>query len=609
MPHIDGIGDVGEGAIVPLQPPSPKRQKLERNSDLHVAKARAVVEKNRLQRKLNAAQTGLANRDEKLLCVSTVLPGGSSLVPKTKARSCSKMNIDKVKPAHFAVATRAMHLKYKVRANVGVNLQKLICAGARAVRGRQRQGVKRFFDGSARALHQHDEGKLRQVHVSYSHLWDEVRAKFRWRASKRYRKSKKNNAVPTLVQRGVFGFGMYNGKAEKKKLFKEYWLVDPRELHGTKAKHIEPGIVESMPKELNLKDVDGAAMLLSQVSSYTFMPMGDMASSNMYILKDWGKFYESTLLPRFGGRLLFFPDNCGTHKHHRAKRDLKDLKRHILRHYSMNKLLREQKMQRSCSERLEVLVKQKVKRRIGKPPEDALTLREVVDIIFHLDAEWHKRARGKTSQFHTDLEALCKHVNGCVLADEMIHWCWEEETATPCHRGAATATDESIECCHNACFGTADPEPAESRWTHVLPNLQRTVLRRVLWGIGTEAIVGGPENNIVDEVQLADEADENFIKVLQGVRRKTTNAYLKDDATFKELGVYIIMLDVFDGELLFPLLGDPFKAEPEPEDVPKLSLILDPNKSKVAPSKNQITNIIESDVRVVEAHEQTQVGH
>ena len=80
----------------------------------------------------------------------------------------------------------------------------------------------------------------------------------------------------------------------------------------------------------------------------------------------------------------------------------------------------------------------------------------------------------------------------------------------------------------------------------------------------------------------------------KGVRRKTTNAYLKDDATFKELGVYIIMIDVFDGELLFPLLGDPFKAEPKPEDVQKLSLILDPHKSMVAPSKNEITNIIEA---------------
>ena len=56
-------------------------------------------------------------------------------------------------------------------------------------------------------------------------------------------------------------------------------------------------------------------------------------------------------------------------------------------HYSMNKPLREQKMQRSRTERLEVLVQQKVKRRVGKPLEDALTLREVVDIIFHLDAE------------------------------------------------------------------------------------------------------------------------------------------------------------------------------------------------------------------------------
>ena len=129
LPHIDGIGDVGEGAIAPLQPPSPKRQKLERNSDLHVAKARAAVEKNRLQRKLNAATALLANMDEILLCASTVLLGASSLVPKAKARSLSKRTMDKVKPAHFAVATRAMHLKYKVRANVGVNLQKLVCAG------------------------------------------------------------------------------------------------------------------------------------------------------------------------------------------------------------------------------------------------------------------------------------------------------------------------------------------------------------------------------------------------------------------------------------------------------------------------------------------------
>ena len=82
LPHIDGIGDVGEGAIVPLQPPSPKRQKLERNSDLHIGKARAVVEKNRVQRKLNVATTLLANRDEKVLGVSTLLLGASSSVGK-----------------------------------------------------------------------------------------------------------------------------------------------------------------------------------------------------------------------------------------------------------------------------------------------------------------------------------------------------------------------------------------------------------------------------------------------------------------------------------------------------------------------------------------------
>ena len=114
------------------------------------------------------------------------------MVPKAKARCTAKLHMANLKPADFAPATRAMHLNYKVQANVGVKLRKLLCAGARAVRGRQRQGVKRFFDGSARALHQHDEGKRRQVHVSYSHLWDKVRAKFRCRPSKRYRKSKKS---------------------------------------------------------------------------------------------------------------------------------------------------------------------------------------------------------------------------------------------------------------------------------------------------------------------------------------------------------------------------------------------------------------------------------
>ena len=44
-------------------------------------------------------------------------------------------------------------------------------------------------------------------------------------------------------------------------------------------------------------------------------------------------------------------------------------------------------------------------------------------------------------------------------------------TSHPLHAVTAEVTDESIECCHNACFETADPEPAESRWTHVLPKM------------------------------------------------------------------------------------------------------------------------------------------
>ena len=129
LPQIDGIGDAAEGAIVPLQPPSPKRQRLQNNSDLHIAQARAVVEKNRLRRKLNAATAQVARRDEVLQIASAMFPRGSSLVPKAKARCIANIHMANLKPADFALATRAMHLKYKVQANVGVKLRKLFCAG------------------------------------------------------------------------------------------------------------------------------------------------------------------------------------------------------------------------------------------------------------------------------------------------------------------------------------------------------------------------------------------------------------------------------------------------------------------------------------------------
>ena len=131
---MDGIGDAAEGAIAPLQPPSPRRQQLQKNSNLHIAQARAVVGKNPLRRKFNAATAPVARRDEVLQIASAMLPGGSSLVPKAKARCIAKLLMANLKPADFALATRAMHLKYKVQANVGVKLRKLLCAGARAVR-------------------------------------------------------------------------------------------------------------------------------------------------------------------------------------------------------------------------------------------------------------------------------------------------------------------------------------------------------------------------------------------------------------------------------------------------------------------------------------------
>ena len=82
-------------------------------------------------------------------------------------------------------------MKYKARTRVGVDFHRLICAGARCVEKRQINGLARLKQCSNRALRHLLKGSSRRVHTNYGHMWDEVRVKCRWKASRKFRMLKK----------------------------------------------------------------------------------------------------------------------------------------------------------------------------------------------------------------------------------------------------------------------------------------------------------------------------------------------------------------------------------------------------------------------------------
>ena len=284
-----------------------------------------------------------------------------------------------------------------------------------------------------------------------------------------------------------------------------------------------------------------------------------------------------------GPRILYFPDVCSHHKHHRSKLQVKRLKTHTMRHYGMAALLREQGAQAEVRTRFEDLVARKCKRKVGPPPAEGLKLETVGDVLFKMDAEWHKRKRGY-SESHGDLVFCYSMVNGGLLNDEWLHHCWDEDKQAPCCEGQDETGEKTTVAVHNVLFGRSDPTPGESTWTHTLPNFKQTCLRAVIYGVGVDALPGPDYEGASASIDASSgAADDNYYKVLKSVRKTKTNEYVRGPKNLRELGVYTILLDSCDSILLYPLLGDPLAEDPEKPR--KLDLILDPEKSKVSWNK------------------------
>ena len=131
---------------------------------------------------------------------------------------------------------------------------------------------------------------------------------------------KLHECLNLLVQRGVVSFGLSHRVRKARRLFREPWLSKPSAVNGTKAKDLFPGIRTGTPEELQLVNLHQMRKLMAHTSTFTHMPLGDQASSNVLMMKYEGHFWESHLLPAFGGRILLWPDHCAVHAHHNGQK-------------------------------------------------------------------------------------------------------------------------------------------------------------------------------------------------------------------------------------------------------------------------------------------------
>ncbi|CAK0833634.1 unnamed protein product [Prorocentrum cordatum] len=472
----------------------------------------------------------------------------------------------------FQLATRAVFLKLKRNINIGVKHKRIQTVACAVARLRQEKALKHCFEKSAVAIELSGDNI---VHASGGHMWGEVEVKQAWRPSKKYRVLRKNVAQPTLVQRTTVNLSLVNLSRKEGRQFQTYWVSQPTEAGGTKAMHLLPGILKGMPEQWDFQKVAKLTETLGAVSSLTFMPMCDKASSNVSIVKMWAgaeqQFKEA--LPELGKKLLYFPDARGIHSHHRGKLALKGLRPHTMRHYSIASMSRYRGNLSRCIHGIENIVQSQLHREVGPAPPFPDTLERVADFLYDFSAG-HLRRPGKggkgdgESQLLKDLKGLTAMANGSLTAEKWTHWCWDASLQRPCCRSLQDSVEKTTVAAVHALCGSADPRPAESRWIHLLPSFKRTLVRRILHRVGLDCFVDTIKEGELDglggqQFGVDQEGTDAFFKHIIRVRTKKVRDYYADDRNMYKLVVFTAVLEASDGNLLYPLLGDAIKDKAE----------------------------------------------
>ena len=522
-----------------------------------------------------ASQASLKTYRDCMHGVASLLPGLSGLAGKASV-AVGRLKPTSLLPHHFAFICRAAFMKATTNVQVGVKLKRVIAAAARLITDRQQTGFSKMVHNAGRARAHAIEGQHRFVHLTHHHMWDEVHCKFVWHKNNKFRKGHMNVHVPTIVQRGGVCWTAGQDRAQTSRSWWEHWLVAPQTVEGTSAAALWPAVTGALPKAGNFMDVNAMDELMRHVDSYCFQTVCDKASGNLLLLRQLCSFWTSQLRDRHGGRIRFWPETCGIHLHHRMKLQVRALAWHVNRQFSICNLIRLQDVRSNIFDFLEKEVPLRVQGRICEPrpadlPGDLATF---IDILYDMRAPHHDRKAGGKSQEWHDLCFLSQMLSGNMLG-EWRHYCWDTKCGRPCCKNLAETKDRTLRAVVGALFATADPIPAESRWTHTLPNMKKCLLRKVCYNIGLDCFPGAIGEALA-ALQVDGQVQEDFFKKVHRSRLQRAASYFADAENMYQLGVLTIVLKLVDKHLLYPMLGDPISSKDGPS---KLDLLLDPEKS------------------------------
>lgn len=146
-------------------------------------------------------------------------------------------------------------------------------------------------------------------------------------------------------------------------------------------------------------------------------------------------------------------------------------------------------------------------------------------------------------------------LNGDMLEGGLVHFCWNEGSGGPCCEDRDDCVAKMVFAVSTALFGETDPLPAESRWTNLLMNMQKTVLRKCAANLGLEAFgfLGSSATGCPQTIEVDDAATESYYELVNKSRMQKAQEYFSDPRTIHELIVYSSILDVADSNLLYPL--------------------------------------------------------
>ena len=297
-----------------------------------VVRSRRLMEHARNARSVAVAKAKQAKADQTahqhkvaLQSVVNLLPGASILIGRSQ-HSMVSFRRKTFSPMDFILLTRALFMRATSKVSLGVKLRRLLCMGARFILHRQTSALQTMLVSSQRSLSVAPVLGSRSVHAAYIHLWDEVQTKFKAKSLAKLKHKTKAVTTHTMVQRGVVSFALADVQRERNCQWSEYWLCQPLQVDHCTAEGLYPAIAKVWPRSFAFDCIDTLSELVRLIDSYTFMPVGDKASSNVSILKHWGHHWEHRVLPQIGPKILFWADSCGIHLHHRAKMQVKSLK-------------------------------------------------------------------------------------------------------------------------------------------------------------------------------------------------------------------------------------------------------------------------------------------